>query len=218
MRSAPNDTVSSMKSVIDDLQKGGGGGWTLISSNSIITPVEYFDVALPSDGLLKFVYKIVVSDPRSFFAAALSFDGGSTFLCDTTNFDSYAQLNVVSNTTAGSTPLAASWVQGLDSLIDLDRGGAIHQGDFMIDCGDTTNPPVVSGSTFTFTWPGTGNPVTVVSAGCNLNTINPQATVPIPLATADLVRFVPNGNADCNPPTSGITMTGSWGLFGLPGR
>lgn len=191
-------------------------GMTPISSGKITTPVEYFDVALPSGyyGYLFLGLGIVVSD-EDLLAAAFSPDDGSTFHNDTTNFDTYIQTEVVSEMLANGTRLPPANGGTVDSLFYpfFASGG-----------GEPFN-------TAMFIYPGeSGTRAQVFGLQHMQRTNTPDATPFLTsflcltgavLATAmgrqNLMRVLPYGNGDAAPPTSGETLSaGSWTLLGLP--
>jgi hypothetical protein len=70
---------------------GGGGSLTKVTGATITTPVAYVDLAIPDTGSMFILAMTTVafSSGGDFIYAAFSFDGGSTFLSDQINQDTY---------------------------------------------------------------------------------------------------------------------------------
>lgn len=196
-------------------------GSVLLDSGTITSPVEFIDLTLPSGYVsFKIVGNNFVAPYNSTIAGAVSIDGGSTFFCDGTNFDTYGAIR------------SASWIddsnaynssfngdKGRDSLMYLtDTQGTAGDGaDFYVDFA----PGSVSKG---FRAGITGYDVALdASAGLqiaikwnNLQFLNPAPIAGAPtLGRVNVFRFMPYGTGDC-PPTSGNTINaGSYFLFGL---
>lgn len=182
-----------------------------IASGSIISPVEFFDITLPDTYS---VFDLVLSgfhfDSLQSLSLAMSFDGGTTFLNDAVNFDSYQSNGYYAQAGMGgsnSNPDSLCDINGSQSTTDLFSGFA--------------RVTIVPGSPIDFAY--------CISLGFSVNTadallaqynfiVNPLATVTPTPARTNLVRLLPYGNGDCDPPTSGAVITsGSWTLYGVAG-
>ncbi len=184
---------------------------TPISSAKITTPVAFFDVALPS-GYMSYFFKW--SGILGAFVGAASIDNGSTFYCDPSSKDTYGivEFGLFGNGTSNIVPVS---VLPWDSLIDLQPIGGdltIQDGFVWIEPGDSITTPrfFVSATSLT-------PDAAVAAVDSELIYLNPIATITPVFGRINLMRFLPYGVGDCNPPTSGKTLaTGAWALFGIP--
>lgn len=201
-----------------------------ISSGAVSSPVDYIDVTLPS-GYDLFIlrhtgFKFSAADA---ICAALSSDGGATFHCDTTNFDTYGQIWDQLNLSGGggftqfrggSRSDNSVINSGIMDFPSVSTAGSIH-GSMTIYPGNSTRSPTVDWETF-FHATDTNTAPPEAGAACLdcyrlLGFLNPVATSPPSLARINLIRLLPYGNGDCAPPTSGETITsGTYHLFGAP--
>ena len=196
-------------------------GSVLLAAGSITTPVEVFDPTLPVNfsAFQLRLYEFFI-DNRDILSAAFSYDGGTTFIADADNFDTYniAYSGVNGDGTSNifnvADSLCYSAFQGSNNSIsppathspaavvfEIFPGSDISLTTAMnINCGSANNLAV--------------NYWTVVTVA---NRLNPDATVvPIP-ARATTIRVQPYGNGDANPPTSGsVFQHGTYFLWGVP--
>jgi hypothetical protein len=185
----------------------GGSGLALIDSGTISSPVEVLDVELPS-GYFVFQFFFASWDFNSsdYLSALFSFDGGSVFLCDTTNWDSYrirASKHLIGN-------LVAATFDDSVMISNAPNPGItpIH-GSFDIFPGNNAEFSSIFGR-----YAGIGQQHLSHSMHCH---VNAEAIVVPTTARATHIRWQPYGNGDSNPPTGGGTITaGSWALIGVP--
>jgi hypothetical protein len=199
---------------------GTYGFLTQVSSGSIDTPVAYVDIALPTAfQLFELRLHDFQMDVSDLLAFAFSSDGGTTFHNDIDNFNSY---NVMGTTL--SAPLDAhspllSGYKGLDAVGIFTTSAADGSNEVPNDA--RTYGRVVSCMIF----PGlAGRKASVLSFGGM--TGGPTGYGPgmtfgrTYLETTgrqNLIRLLPLGNADVNPPTSGFNLVGGfYGLWGVP--
>ncbi len=196
-----------------------------LTSGTITTPLAYFDLALPA-GYVSFLIEltnIFLSTPDA-FELSISQNGGTSFINDPTNFDTYSMVgNEVFVPFTAPITLAGGIVGNSDSLVDLVALTVPTQVDG-IDFGISSEIRLFPGSASALpsgrsrsTWEkniGTGAPnlgFTDISF-----VLNPAATIPPTKARVTTVRFQPYGNGDANPPTSGQTITaGTYVLWGI---
>lgn len=203
---ADHDKSAAIADVLALSTPGGGdsSGLALIDSGTISSPAAW--IGFPEAGILlpvgyqQFIlfYQGIVFSASNFLAAAFSLDDGATFVCDALNFDSY------STNSAGSA--------SLDSLMgDVNEGSAgAYCGSWLIDPGSSSIFASISGDI-------NANEVAGNKYIILRSMINPAATIPATAARATTLRIVPDGNGDCDPPTSGINViAGSWSLYGVP--
>lgn len=187
---------------------------TMISQGKITTPVSYFDVALPSGFIgFRLTMKEITLSALDVFCFAFSKDGGSTFYNDTVNFDTYGVIDWYATSTGqGLVPNLANANDSLGyvSYPDIGAGGAISA-DIFVDPGRSQQfPPYMRADCF-ITQGGF-----LVRDDCT-GFLSPGATISPAYAPVNLIRFLPFGNGDCDPPTSAETInSGSWTLFGIP--
>jgi hypothetical protein len=180
----------------------GASGLTLISSGVVTDPVEYYDITLPTDRppLFSLILSgLTFSNPGQ-PSFVYSTDGGTTWICDPTNGDSYT-------------------VYLTGQAFFHDSIGAIGSG-----ASDTVGTIVMA-----TIYPGTANLMPMLGfetygyisgaafADSGATLLNAYATTPPPAQRVNAIRIVPYGNEDAAPPTSGQTLTiDYWALFGLP--
>lgn len=202
------------------------GAMVPLAHAAITSPVEYVDITLPT-GYDHFVlrhtgWKQPDYEPLS---AAMSKDGGDTFYCDATNFDTYGQLydqlnltsaNVFSGFRGGTRQNNSLINSGILDFEDASDG-AVH-GHMTIYPGSATRVPSVAWELFYASVASMDIPG---DATCDwyrfIAFLNPAADDAPVLGRVNLIRLLPYGAGDCDPPTSGYTFTeGSYHLFGAP--
>ena len=188
-----------------------------IASGAIASPVEYFDVALPS-GYFKFLIQFAdfKLSTVNHMSVAASYDGGTTFAADVTNFDTYGLTQILfAGPDGNTTGLSGGTFFNDDSLMNV----GLSYSDTLD--GEIEIFPGGASSMFRMqTWTQeSGVLSTVPQRAIDIMAffLNPGAVVTPSNGRANLLRFLPYGNGDCNPPTSGNTITScSWALFGIP--
>ncbi len=177
----------------------------LVQFGSITSPVLFFDVMVPS-GYSRFqlYFKgmtLTAPNPGDTIAAAIQTVPGG-FICDNINNDSYYDMNTAT----------------LASLITLtpvqtDVGGSQNFGAVaLVDIypGDLNNWPFVS---VVYSWGAASAAIPTILSSITW-TVDPAATIPPVLGPVTMIRVLPHGNGDINPPTSGETInTGDWRLY-----
>jgi hypothetical protein len=186
----------------------GYGYLTPIFSVTITTPVEYVDIALPSTFSifnLSVVNLVLSVDDAPY--AALSPDNGATFYNDTLGFTSYVSALYGDEVFDG----------GASSTVDARS----DPGDSLFSFGAYTNG-VGPFHIRALIYPGETGAFASVLSQCSIRQPTPAALACTNgssfLTTSgrqNLMRVQPWGNGDCNPPTSGETMTA--GTFLLSG-
>lgn len=185
----------------------------LISRAAISVPVEYVDIALPSG---YDVFQLVLSGAQysdnDNLAAALSANGGTTFLNDVSNADSYAIMG------AACDP---------DALLNH---GAATDGVISLTFNSVKPATIYPMSGTIWIWPGSASEYPTIATDINylLNTgskmrndrsfatFNSLATVPPTSARQNMIRIFPYGSGHANPPTGGETINaGVFNLFGV---
>ncbi len=177
----------------------------LVQWGSITSPVLFFDVMVPS-GYTRFqlYFKgmtLTAPNPGDNIAAAIQTVPGG-FICDNLNNDSYYDMNTATlapliTITTPQTAVTAAQNFGAVALIDIYPG-------------DLNNWPFVS---VVYSWAAAAAAIPVVLSSITW-TIDPSATIPPVLGPDTMVRVLPLGVGDCNPPTSGHTInTGDWRLY-----
>lgn len=190
-------------------------GYVPILSVKADAPVEYVDVSIPS-GFDTFYMTVNCAasdgDSPSF---AFSNDGGTTFLNDEDGFDTYQMAGygqqVIDDDTPGSSfNLGGSdGIGGSNALAWLFGGFNSGFAQLVIVPGSASQLPFVMEDSSGF------DGTSLFRIG-TLSALNPLATIPPTPARINLIRFMPFGNGDSNPPTSGETLTGTFNLFGMP--
>lgn len=173
----------------------------LVQNGTITSPVEFFDVTLPS-GFSRFNFffsgmTLTAPDPGDNIAAVLM--TGGRFNNDIINNDSYFQFP------AGSTsPVITLTPPQTNASLDFRAVGL-----FDIYPGDANNWPIL-----TITYALAESKTNVLVQGLLFWTLHPEAVVTPFRGPATVLRVFPKGNSDCNPPTSGETInTGDWRLY-----
>lgn len=194
---------------------GSGSGLTLLASGTITDPVEFLDITLAAGyELFQLVVTGLLFDTFDYLAGAFSTDGGTTFINDS-NSDNYLFNGIL---VAGSN-VAVSGFGFADGGINLSTRQIVDalrplSLDMTIYPGDTTNYARVHFTTFCFHSTSVRNDLDYIDGW---GTVNPGAIIPPLPARINMIRFLPGGNDDVNPPTSGETITaGSWTLLGVP--
>lgn len=197
------------------LDLAGVFGQIVIATGTISSPVAYFDVALPA-GYKQFrlnIRGIRYDVDGDTMEIAVSSDGGTTFVCDTDNGDSYYEEGVFE--AFGS----LNHVHTTNPLMDINQGrqtpGHNPPHVLLLDIfpGSSSETFHLLYSTIAASGVTGGNHVyfEVGSQG-----LNPTATVPPTPARMNMMRILPFGNGDCQPPTSGDNISaGSWALMGV---
>ncbi len=176
----------------------------LVQFGSITTSVPFFDVLLP-DGYSRFNFfftgiTVTSADPGDNIATALQIAGN--FDCDNINNDTYFLINPATL----SSLITLTPVQTDQANANNYRAGCLVD----IYDGDVNNWPFVS---VTYAW-AQPKSAFIAQTGLAVSTLNPSATIPPRKGRATLMRVLPLGNGDCNPPTSGNTIdTGDWRLY-----
>lgn len=187
---------------------GGGGsnsGLALISNGTITTPVSLLDITLPADYLGPFyleLSKFVLDTSDNLCGVWGRTDGEViTFYADPDNSDTYGEAT-------GIAP----------AIFNLKL---FFFGDFLVgtvDCSAVLNPG--SGSDTPRIRIHATNIAADFSAvhdQISTSFLNPNATIPPEAGRVNLIRILPYGFGDVDPPTSGEMITaGSWALLGVP--
>lgn len=191
-------------------------GMELLASGTITDPVEYFDLTLP-DGYpcFRLVFSDLFLSATDYFSFAISYDAGATFVNDIINFDSYQflQFRRYGNDNEGAVNILDA-TNGTDALIgmsDLQAPAADIGMSMSLDIfpGSASELMYVVGHSVSF------KPDIYYNSGVIY--LSPYATTPPVKARINLLRFVPYGNGDVDPPTSGETITaGTYFLWGTP--
>jgi hypothetical protein len=174
-------------------------GSVKISSGSISSPVESFDVTLPS-GYKRFIFEMhsVSMDPADTLAVMFSYDSGVSFLGDDTNFDTYAYSDGIAPSGNSTLVLASSAQESADVLarvsIDIVPGSASELTNIFAIAGTFNSGP---------------------QARRIFGFLDPAATVTPTKARATTMKVFPSGN-DNNPPDSGNEiLAAEWTLYGI---
>ncbi len=216
----------------NDLGWNGLGGFdndisgvVKLASGEIISPISYLDLVLPA-GYPEFRLswrnrKYSIEDSMAF---AFSKDGGVTFLNDIINFDSYVNiLNAAIFDPIGSFATGFFPTTYLDSVMGTPGGLYIHPSalegngcDLVILPGSGDHLPMIAAP-----WEfarGKWNAVNAEAFVMSFSVAFPNvdATIAPTIGRQNLLRCLPYGNEDVNPPTSGETITGgSYTLWGV---
>jgi len=189
-----------------------GGGLELIESGTISSPVEYLDLDLPSGySCYRLIFSGIELAPRNELVAAVSVDGGATFISDQSNFDTYrSQSFGISGPTITDNETTDALLYLLFSSQDDVADRAANLEAFI--------EPGKAGKSFTITSRGSVESLSqagVLNETCAFYNIG--AVVPVVAARINAIRISPYGNGDINPPTSNYTITaGSYFLYGIP--
>jgi hypothetical protein len=202
------------------LDLGSCLGIIKIASGRISSPVEYFDVALPS-GYETFLFHFndLLCAGNKEPAAVLSTDSGVTFWNDAVNFDTYSRT-LLGKTGNGATDVADGiaaviYVEADDAVIDTGWSTGNNEGVWRISPGTASLPPRIAYQQTSYKWTD-GQDWGQLGSVSGIVSLNPKATIAPVLARCNLIRFAP-GDADFNPPTTGFQFTsGVWTLFGIP--
>lgn len=196
-----------------------------ISSVAISSPVEYVDIALPAGyAAFQLLINQLAFDTADNLAGAFSSDGGTTFDNDASNFDTYQASGRITKSAMDQSHNGVADVTGCDALADFRMYSAIlspdssirGSGTLIIDPGSASSFPTVQFKSVSVQH----DPFDVVpwlvwmSSSLSYNLL---ATTPPTVGRRNLLRLQPQGNDDCNPPTSGELITsGQFHLFGIP--
>lgn len=195
------------------LDLAGALGPIKTSGGQITSPVAYFDVPLPIgfNFFMLYLNQVRCSDSDS-LSAAFSADGGTTFVNDSSHFDSYGYygLSIGTSLPAAGDPILMIKTNPADALMDTSFVIEPSNSQFTIWPGSDASLPYLEQHTVGLHGVKTASATHIMNQN---PTGDPPATI-----RYNLLRFVPNGNGDCNPPTSGHTLTvASWLLVSIPG-
>ena len=182
-------------------------GLIKLASGTITDPVEFLDLALPI-GYTAFslsLEDIQFSITAENIALAFSVDDGDTFPADTTNYDTYitrfTNFPAASDSYDSTTYSTTDWFS--NSSVANRLSASIWPGN------NATVPSY-------FFWSSSGDSFGNPQITTGICILNPQATVPPVISRANVLRLLPHGNGDTDPPTSGKTMTFRYFLWGVP--
>ncbi len=175
----------------------------LVQFGSITSSVQFFDMELPS-GYTRFQlwmsgFTVTAPDPGDQIGAALRIAGN--FANDPINADTYLDITLTTAFplmffTGQQTSIAKSAVARAGCLVDIYPG-------------DLLNLPFIA---VNYAW--SANTGGLGADGQSIWVVNPGATIPPTPGPATLLRVLPFGLGNCNPPTSGNTIdTGDWRLY-----
>lgn len=191
-------------------------GQVLVQAGTVSAPVTFIDLDLPS-GYIQFRIEFYGlkfgsgSDSYN-FAAALSFDGGDTYLNDIGDpgFDSY--WNAVINKT-GSAAVDSSGTSDALMTFPTYSAGSPFSMRLSVDLFPGSADSLAQ-SIYTAVSDIAGSLLTSIGQA----SINPAATVTPTPARADHIRFaVYDGYGEIKPPHVGVQITaGTYRLFGVP--
>lgn len=191
---------------------GVSTGMTKLAGGAVTTPLAYVDMKLPADFVGFTLQTFALGAFSDTLAVAFSFDGGATFVNDPTHDDSYVTIELFMDDTGG-TGFAGNFngPTGLTQIGGSNGDDATHSYTISIVPGDDTHLPY-----YYDTGVSLGYDIPDATAFIQAHYINPAATITTAPARANLIRLLPSGNHDCNPPTSGETFTtGSYILWGI---
>lgn len=195
-----------------------------ISSGKELTPVEFFDIALPAgyDSFLLYVNGIQLSNlqvtgSRDFIGFTFSDDGGVTFHNGATDYG-YAMIGTIATTGAFESLWDGGFFDKMAYIAPFQtvRGDAPDPpnptcGMINIFPGDGINSAILNVNSISTLKGYFGNAGGAAAFGSGMNYLNGIAT------RQNAMRIQPSGNEDANPPTSGETISiASWMLFGMP--
>lgn len=177
-----------------------------IESGTISAPVEYLDIDFPSGYAFFLMYfaDLAFSTTDNLYAI-FSADGGSTWIGDFVNHDTY-EYTVINAPDAPAT--------GVDSLANVSASLIIGTADETLF---NLRMQITPGSAVTYPEiyvDGFGKRSTP-STGISIVTLYKDATVTPTAQRISAIRFMPYGSDD-NPPTSAQTFTGKYFLYGVP--
>lgn len=206
---APGEDEAALKAAFANLT-----GWAKISSGVISEPIEYYDVALPSgydQFILEISDQVVDLNGNDNLVCYVSTDGGTTFLNDLDNFDSYCLQRLVGDSDLGG---RVGWESGEVTYFAAMRLTFANGQPAVPNTASVKISPGSSDASFIvlsqWSQPVGGYPFYKSSD-------NLSSTVPFTRARITTLRIAPEGNFDANPPTSEETIdSGSWALYGHP--
>src|SRR5215469_2047902 len=169
----------------------------LVQWGTVTAPVRFFDVDLP-EGYSRFQFWVtgVTVSAADNVAAALYV--GGRFECDPTHNDTYLTVPAVTS----SSLIVMTPVQ--THAPTPYRAGCLAE----IYPGDLENLPVVA---IPYAWASAG---TLTLQAQSVVTLKNTATVPPSTGPATMIRILPKGTGNVNPPTSGETLnSGDWRLY-----
>lgn len=206
---SPGGSEAELKAALRSLV----GGFVPIPLVQPTYPVEYIDVPLSTDyAFFQLILTNFATDHVSGanVALAMSQDGGSTYLCDVANNDTYALTLGSPSSLLALTAAPCSPTVLVSHFCFLDPGSATAPfliTDWYAQSTDGSDPLITGlAGVMTGGSGGVGGP-------------NPWAINPWPLGRCNIMRILPSlGNGDpCDPPTTGWSFTkGTVTLFGVP--
>lgn len=192
-----------------------GSGTVELTRGKILSPVESIDLPLP-EGYLGFELKLFgfwfnVDESIAF---AFSQDHGASFINDSVHTDSYLLSGCAFAGADGSNNTQSRYPDSLiNTFLNVNSQVGVkvcQQGSFSFSVGSSAEVPAG-----TLLGLGAGDTGSAISPSLFAAAVNLAATVVPPLAPVNLLRMLPYGNGDCNPPTSHHTIVaGSYVLLG----
>jgi hypothetical protein len=183
-----------------------------LGSGIITSPQAFIDLTLPPQfSSFKLLINAITLSVASNLVLSVSLNGGSTFINDHTNYDSYRANGVAINNGALNAPNSYF----TDAVADLG-----HQSDTASPFGINASLDIFPGSPttfFNFLLLGGARNGATWGFDALWEVVNPAAIVPPVLGRVTTIRLQPYGNGDVNPPTSAARITGgSYVLSGVP--
>jgi hypothetical protein len=179
---------------------------------TITSPLSFIDLTLP-DGYssFKLTANLVFSagSDLSAIAFALSADHGLTFFNDHVNYDSYLQAGFTKRMVRGAANVPPDAVFYTDGLFAFTGGQKIGTaGSLEVTLFQSIPPNAWAYGTFIAGCRRFDETVGTLEYDTGVFQINEAPIVSIGTPRkVNLMRMLPYGNDDCNPPTSGITIT-----------
>jgi hypothetical protein len=211
-------SISSAQTQKSAIQAGAvqATAYANLSGDTIKSPVAYIDVELPNCfSAFKLLVSGFVLSAEDGLACVFSPDNGATWWCDPANKDTYIVCEATIYSADGvSTYFPAArtpWSQAVFNSLTFQNG---MMSEIMLFPGSAETPLITQASATA----ADATQPSLLLPGPDLSScvLNVAATVPPTLARANLMRLLPSGNGDCNPPTSGETIiAGSWVLWGV---
>jgi hypothetical protein len=189
-------------------------GIVKLVGGTISSPVAYIDLTLPA-GFSRFRLALVGFNfsVDAFVAFVLSQDSGVTFINDPVQYDSYRHTYIA---VSENTPNVVGGLTFVDANIDIGAQKVESTNGFGINIvaeifpGSSSQLASFLGNTFEF------NLVAKFAFTYGAAAVNPTATIPPTLGRTNLIRILPYGVGDSNPPTSGVNIVaGSYLLEGF---
>jgi hypothetical protein len=191
---------------------GGGGGeeenMALISSGNIASPVSVLDIPIPAGPkLFKLYLHGIDMSGGGYMCAAVSTNGGSSFINDAANFDTYSLNNWQSEHSGGS--VTRHGVYADDAVMVVNFATSLIT-DWEIDIF-----PGDSNYHFRMLCKGIAIGAALVAPLLGAHSFCTSATVPPTKARIDSIRFADYGSGDINSPSGSNLAAGSWTLFSV---